>query len=272
MKEALRGGTDGVSLGDDILRDRVVNIMLGMWSVLAVVLLGIMQVRAARIGWCCRDAMQVVLILSMAVITLFRNRLSVGVRASALIFSSVVLGVVGMYTLAMFAGGVFLFPLAALTMALFFRIRVVVAFSLFYTLILAGIGSGYVSGRILMRQPPDLFLTNISHWVVYLICIFAVCLIISVAVLSYRYANQRLMDDLRSNRDQLMRSNEQLQAALAEVRQLSGLLPICASCKKIRDADGLWNPVEEYIRNNSCAEFSHALCPECLDKYYANPS
>jgi len=59
-----------------------------------------------------------------------------------------------------------------------------------------------------------------------------------------------------------------LQEALAKVKQLSGLLPICASCKKIRDDKGYWNQIETYISEHSEALFSHAICPECGKKLY----
>jgi hypothetical protein len=59
----------------------------------------------------------------------------------------------------------------------------------------------------------------------------------------------------------------ELQEALAQVKQLSGFLPICASCKKIRDDKGYWNQIETYISNHSEAEFSHGLCPDCAQKY-----
>ncbi|MBC8185448.1 DUF3365 domain-containing protein [candidate division KSB1 bacterium] len=60
----------------------------------------------------------------------------------------------------------------------------------------------------------------------------------------------------------------QLHQALGEVKTLSGLLPICASCKKIRDDSGYWNQIETYIRDHSEAEFSHGICPECAKKLY----
>ena len=59
-----------------------------------------------------------------------------------------------------------------------------------------------------------------------------------------------------------------LEQALDEIKQLSGLLPVCSSCKKIRDEKGLWNQMEEYIRDHSEAEFSHSICPECAKKLY----
>ena len=61
---------------------------------------------------------------------------------------------------------------------------------------------------------------------------------------------------------------EELQGALAKVKLLSGLLPICASCKKIRDDKGYWNQLESYLQAHSEAEFSHGLCPECAEKLY----
>lgn len=60
----------------------------------------------------------------------------------------------------------------------------------------------------------------------------------------------------------------ELQESLAKVKQLSGFLPICASCKKIRDDKGYWNQIEYYIRDHSEAEFSHGICPDCAQKLY----
>ncbi|MFZ5797569.1 MAG: hypothetical protein C4563_11565 [Desulfobulbus sp.] len=60
----------------------------------------------------------------------------------------------------------------------------------------------------------------------------------------------------------------ELREALDKVKLLSGFLPICASCKKIRDDKGYWTQIETYIRNHSEAEFSHGLCPECAEKLY----
>lgn len=60
----------------------------------------------------------------------------------------------------------------------------------------------------------------------------------------------------------------ELREALAKVKQLSGLLPICASCKKIRDDQGYWTQAEAYIESHSEVEFSHGFCPECVKKLY----
>jgi hypothetical protein len=62
----------------------------------------------------------------------------------------------------------------------------------------------------------------------------------------------------------------ELQDALSRVKTLSGLLPICASCKKIRDDQGYWKQIETYIRDHSEADFSHSICPDCYKKLYPN--
>lgn len=64
--------------------------------------------------------------------------------------------------------------------------------------------------------------------------------------------------------------NEELSRAMAEIKVLSGLLPICASCKKIRDEQGAWHQIEVYISKRSEAIFSHGICPECLVRLYGH--
>lgn len=66
-------------------------------------------------------------------------------------------------------------------------------------------------------------------------------------------------------REKLIR---ELQEALAKIKTLRGLIPICASCKKIRDDKGYWNHLELYLKEHSDAEFSHSMCPDCLKKWY----
>jgi hypothetical protein len=70
---------------------------------------------------------------------------------------------------------------------------------------------------------------------------------------------------LEEEREKLIK---ELQNALTEIKTLSGLLPICSYCKKIRDDKGYWNQIESYIHKHSDTEFSHGICPECAKKYY----
>ncbi len=75
---------------------------------------------------------------------------------------------------------------------------------------------------------------------------------------------------LRELQKRLEAQNAELQEALASVRTLKGMLPICSGCKKIRDDKGYWNHLEEYIERHSDALFSHGLCPSCEAKFYGD--
>lgn len=81
--------------------------------------------------------------------------------------------------------------------------------------------------------------------------------------------NARDITDRKQLAESQKRLVDELRNALAEVNKLSGLLPICASCKRIRNEEGQWQQMEIYIREHSEAEFSHGLCPECAEQAYA---
>ena len=60
-----------------------------------------------------------------------------------------------------------------------------------------------------------------------------------------------------------------LEKALGEVKTLSGMVPICSFCKKVRDDEGYWNQVEVYVRDRTEADFTHGICPECMVQHYS---
>ena len=73
---------------------------------------------------------------------------------------------------------------------------------------------------------------------------------------------------LKREMDRRKAREEELEQALQEIKVLRGILPICSRCKKIRDEHGQWHSVESYIKGHSEADFSHLICPECLDKHF----
>ncbi len=86
-------------------------------------------------------------------------------------------------------------------------------------------------------------------------------LIIILAAIVFASITNPILEELEEH-------NRELQQALDKVNTLKGLVPICASCKKIRDDKGYWNHLETYISKHSEAEFSHGLCPDCLQTMY----
>lgn len=79
------------------------------------------------------------------------------------------------------------------------------------------------------------------------------------------FVNITKRKEIEADREKLI---QKLQDALDKIKVLRGIIPICASCKKIRDDKGYWNQIESYIREHSEAEFSHGICPDCAKKLY----
>ena len=94
---------------------------------------------------------------------------------------------------------------------------------------------------------------TISHMIIWLIGLLSISLC-----------------SLRMHRNDKERTNmiEKLQASQKEIQQLTGMLPICCSCKNIRDDKGYWQRVEQYIGKLTDVEFTHGICPDCAKKLY----
>jgi len=86
-------------------------------------------------------------------------------------------------------------------------------------------------------------------------------ILVGVMALGLETGRARLENRLREEK-------EQLEVALSEVTVLSGMLPICASCKRIRDDEGYWTRIESYLSERSAAVFTHGLCPPCSDNLF----
>ncbi|MCX8037456.1 MAG: nuclear transport factor 2 family protein [Candidatus Sumerlaeia bacterium] len=82
--------------------------------------------------------------------------------------------------------------------------------------------------------------------------------------------NKVLSRMVKEKTEELLAANEELKKRIDEISTLRGLLPICASCKRIRDDKDIWHNLEAYISAKSAAKFSHGICPECAKKLYPN--
>jgi DNA-binding response OmpR family regulator len=83
-----------------------------------------------------------------------------------------------------------------------------------------------------------------------------------------RFTIDRRNRELVRKNDVLEKLNTELNSALARIKSLEGILPICSYCSKIRDEEGGWHQLETYISKHSSAEFSHGICPTCMRRYH----
>jgi hypothetical protein len=131
--------------------------------------------------------------------------------------------------------------------------------------------------RLLLQLLPALYLTGGSVGVLWFGKVLSPLLeqavlmailmgnLLGLGMSWYLQVNRRTHFSLLMNEKRL---KEDLKRAAENIKILTGLLPICASCKKIRDDKGYWHQVEVYIRDHSEAEFSHGICPECAKRLY----
>ena len=97
--------------------------------------------------------------------------------------------------------------------------------------------------------------------------IIIVSVFIALAMIVF---SMRRWHEAKKSQALLFERNMELEHALEEIKQLEGIIPICSSCKKIRNDSGFWEQVEQYVETYSKAKFSHSLCPDCLTRLYEN--
>jgi len=126
-------------------------------------------------------------------------------------------------------------------------------------------GLAMVARTILwMRNPATGLFDNTGFHSVFFISIFIYEIWFGLLIMMMN--TQRLGCELRKSEENLKSHVVRLEKVLSEVKILKGLLPICVSCKKIRDDQGYWNQLESYIDKHSEATFTHGMCPECAIK------
>jgi hypothetical protein len=110
-----------------------------------------------------------------------------------------------------------------------------------------------------------------SHFITIVFSTFIATAVAFVALRKYEVINKRLSDEIIEHKrleEERERLIAELRGALDNVKTLSGFLPICASCKKIRDDQGYWNQIESYLHDHTDIDFTHSICPECSKQLY----
>jgi hypothetical protein len=100
--------------------------------------------------------------------------------------------------------------------------------------------------------------------------IFGLAIALLFLIVRFSARERARVRALASANEGLVTLNAELSTALAEVKTLSGLIPICANCKRIRDDRGYWSQVESYLERHSDARFSHSICQSCGPELYGD--
>lgn len=144
-------------------------------------------------------------------------------------------------------------PLFFITMSMHIRTKILL------TLLLVGI---FIF--LTFNGSSQQLLVSLDTRIINTMKIFNIASVVAAFSMLVYYYNDTVLK-IESENNQLI---DELKYALENVKELKGLIPICASCKKIRDDGGYWHQVEEYIRDHADVEFSHGLCQECMNELY----
>jgi len=153
-------------------------------------------------------------------------------------------------------------------------VAVIIILSKPWNFLLCGIGVAAVVGLLLVewRVPGAImsYQTPVHRGIdvafSLLLCLGSVTALVYLVVAEHRKDHARNEQLCR----QLAQDKTELEQAVREIRALKGLLPICATCKKIRDGGGHWHQLEAYITRHAEVKFSHGICPDCERTYYAD--
>lgn len=256
-------------------RDSLINKITVISAVTMLLAYGCVHLRAFNVGWSQRDTIQTLLMAGILVIAFLRKRIQLQHKALLLATLYTLGGISGVGSLGMLGGTIFIFPAVAVVMAILYSLKRTAAYICLSLLFLSFMAFLFCSGRVPLSVDANALLVNPFHWLVYLTCIGFLFMVTTVTVYTYRRATESMLDKIGEQRDELVsvnkelgRKNHELQHAMDEIKILSGLLPICSSCKKIRDDRGYWNQMEVYIQDRSEAQFTHGICPECARDYY----
>lgn len=132
-----------------------------------------------------------------------------------------------------------------------------------FVLLISCVGVYLISGKYDILEKVFELSRKYEHWELDEIIVVSIFLALALTCFSVR----RVKDLLKSKSD-LHQRNTQLLNALSEIKELRGIIPICSSCKKVRDDHGFWQQVEVYIQKHTDAQFTHGLCSDCIKELY----
>jgi len=262
---------DGFAIDRDVLRGRVVN-----WGVITLAF-GIclsIWTRTWEVGWQARDTVQLILTLCAVPVILSRRKSPATYQTVVLIAACIVAAFAAVYSIGLMAGAILCLPISAVLVSLSYSRRVVIVFAVLSIIGLATLGAGFTSGYLQPDTSADVLLTSPSHWVTYILCLALFYLLACTTILAHRRKMTDMVIQATQQREDLRKTNGQLQEALSEIQTLRGILSTCQHCKRIRPPDRArgdsrsWIPIETYIGEHSAAEFSHGICPDCFRDLY----
>lgn len=244
-------------------RSKICKGLIVAVAIIAIPGLAISLYRINYIGWQPVMAFHIIVSIILWLVALFKNRLPYKYLANFIIFIFIMLGVGGLLQFGLMSGASFLLMASSPLATLLYGKRVgiiifIISFSAaFFVAFLTA--SGYLTYEFNITS----YAKAPSSWAIYSIGMGIASITL---ILSFNSLNKELIDSLKLILEKVTIEKEK---ALAEVKMLEEVIPICSYCHSIRDDEGAWDRLEAYLSKKSGALFSHGICPKCIPKVRA---
>jgi len=213
--------------------------------------------------------------LLILLIFLTRKRLSDGWISFSILFLFSVLSISGFIQYGLASAGFYFAAAAIFITSMTMGLRAGIICAVLYGLAISVIAYLWIAGFLVFPGQVDRYIVLPTVWATLGIAfLITTCILYSSAAVFYKSLSE-LVDTIDSQRlkieertAELARTNRELEEALRDIKTLSGLLPICSNCKKVRDDSGYWQQLDHYLQSHSQAKFTHSFCPDCIKKLY----
>ena len=242
-----------------------------LWIGLLIVVLVAVPVSVSRYfytGWVLVYGVHLLFLGIVVAAFLLRRRLSYAMRAVVMIVMMDIAAIGGILSFSLLGSAWWWMLMAGLLSGLLFTRKVGVIHTALGVLFLVAVAGAYSTGLLTIEFDANEYITLPVSWATLLSgpVLLTICGFWAIG-LFFDTARYQFME-LDKRREQKALLVEQLEASLEEVRTLSGLIPICMHCKKIRDDRGFWENVEAFVERHTGAQFTHALCQPCGVELY----
>lgn len=268
-------GTEDISARLAAIRRRFLISVSTVMMALAVIGLPISLSRIPKVGFNLNHIIHIIISVLIGLVFFTRDRLRSRQLAHITLFIFSVLSLGAFWRYGIVSAGFFLAAAGIFVAGATFGLRGGVVCAGLNLVMITVFAFLWLTGRLVFPIDVREYIMLPSVWILLMVSFIITTAIYFLSATSVIRELRELIAAVESQKGELERrseelsqNNRELQAALDKVEVLSGLLPICARCKKIRDDSGYWKQVEEYFEEHSRAEFTHSICPDCLREMY----
>lgn len=261
MQQTDKTSNDGILISSERILTRLLE---QIWTVMLVVIVvaGTTSVlRAQATGWLPIYSLHIAMAIFFCVSYGLRKRLSFDVRVGIVMIVFYVAGISALFSFGMVGAGVWWLVLCALIAKVFYPVRTGIAHAAVCLLLMLIAAWCYISGLLTLPFEIGDYMRSPATWASLIIGCALLSFFIFAAVAAYQRATLALLKQVGENK-------RLLEQHMAEINTLRSFIPICAQCKQVRDDQGYWASVEDYLQKHVDMSFSHCMCPDCGHKLY----